>query len=436
MSFSKTYFLATFCLLGSAELALAIDPAPVNLGPVEFIPTLDVDIDNNDNIYLRNDEQVSSAIFKIRPELLFKAQQDLDTYEATIYVGSGTYTGSEKGDDDYLDAGFLLDGHWELNDKNRLTALIHTRKEHDARGDAFTAGRTDTLLTDDQIIKEVDTYNSSDIGIDYELGIGNTNTGFTLGYAMHSRKYSDNASLTGIKVDNSSRNYSSGKIDTSFFYQVQPKTKLFIELTHEDIDYKEDVSNSNLGIKTLDSTETYIYLGTTWEASANTTGTVKIGSYTKDFSDKAISDAHGDLSDPAWEVSIDWTPLENTEFLFSTGSYVAENQGNATVRAIQDFEAVWKQQWLERFYTTATFHLADVEHKGSKFIYEKQREDTDTRLTLAAVYNFRRWVDFKIDYTMNSRSSSLDGSFTDSNSDTYNFEYDQNIISLSANMSL
>ena len=419
--------------MGVSANTLALDPAPVKMGPVDFIPTLAIDIDNNDNIYLQSEGETSSAIYIIRPDLVFKAQNNLDTYKANLYIESGSYADSLEGDDNFLDAGLLLDGHWEFNDKNRLNALIHTEKLHDARGDVFSAGTNTSGIDRATTIKEVDTYSTTDLGLTYELGIGNTNTGFEIGYTMHGKSYNDNTYLDGGNADNSTRDLDSGKIDLRFFYQLMPKTKIFIALSSKDISYSTDINRN--GVKTLDSNETYVYLGTEWDVTANTTGRVKLGTYSKNYDDKAIQGANGDLSQPAWEIALDWRPLELSSFMFNSGSYVAENEGSGTARAIQDFEASWRQDWLENFHTKASFLYEAIEHQGTKVTLGELRKDKDNTLTLAAVYNFRRWMDFSLDYKMKSRSSTIDGSSTGALI-PLNFEYDPNILSLSAKMSL
>ena len=435
-TFNGTMPIAAMIALFSAP-SFSIDPAPVNMGPVDFIPTLDLDIKSDDNIYSSNDNEISSEIFVIRPELLFLAQDNLNTYKASIALESGTYNDGGEGDDDYLDGKLHLDGHWEFNDKNRLDALLHLNRLHDARGDAFTAGGTSNFPPS-AIISEVDVYSSNDLGLKYELGIGNTNTGITAAYMLHDRKYDDNKALDGTKRDNSNRNYESGLLDLSFFYQLLPKTKIFFEVSHEDIDYDNDINASVSGIlvESLDSTETYYYLGAQWELTANTTGTVKIGGYDKNFDDSAIEAADGNFGEAAWALAIDWSPLEHAQFHFDSGSYVDENQGGATARAIQDFSAAWRQAWLEHFSTIAEIKVTKSEHKGSEIILGKLREDTDTQFKIGAIYNFRRWMDFELDYITKSRSSTLNGSFTNSSGFTPNFEYDSNVIQISAQISL
>ncbi len=447
------FMTPTFMLpvIFSSTNVLALDPAPVPMGPIDFIPTLDIDIENNDNIYYRSENETSSAIYIIRPDFLFSAKNNLDTYDARIFFESGTVASSERGDDDYLDAGIHLDGHWEFNDKNRLDALVHFDMEHDPRGDAFSAG-TSTVngevieLPDAFVIKEVDTYQTSDIGLTYELGLGNTNTGFEFGYKLHSRSYDDNETLSGTTVNNETRDYDSGKLDLEFYYQALPKTKLFLEVTSADFSYGTDVCELNntcfnTFVQTLDSTELYVYIGAEWDMTANTQGYAKIGTYSKDFDDDFLVDNDADVSEAAWEIALNWKPLELTEFQFSSASYVDENEGSSIARVVQDYEAAWRQDWIERFYTKLAFQLENIEHKGSAIVYNgNARDDTDTKIKLSAVYNFRRWIDFELDYTMKSRTSNLDGSDitrTINGVDVAdNFEYDQNVITLSAKMSL
>lgn len=424
-------------LVLSPTLALAIEPAPASLGPVDFIPSLKVGVDSDSNIYLTSENEESSLIYTVRPDLLFKAQDQLNVYSARIYANSGTYSDGLEGDDDYVESGLLFDAHLEFNDKNRLDLLAHLANLHEARGSGFSTGQAGS-------IKEVDMHTNTTLGGVYELGIGNTNTGFDIGYTAFDREYDKNPAVdsNGNLVDTTkTRNYDSGKIDLGFFYQVMPNTKLFIDISNEDINYKTDVNrdlnydgddNPNTNpqdiVKTINSTETYIYIGASWSATANTVGTVKLGQYDKDYADKLLTDLSGEA---AWDIQVDWTPLEHSKFSFSTGSYVAENEGSSTARITQDYQASWNQAWLENFSTNVNLLMLEEEHTGTQVTLGTLREDTTSFVTVSGIYSFRRWMDFTLAYKMDNRTSTIDGSGT-----LPNYEYDKNLITLSVNMSL
>jgi len=425
-------------LLTTAALSLysihtfALDPAPVDMGPIDFIPTVNVAIDNNSNIYRESDNEQSSAIYRIEPKLLFRAQDQLNTYDAELFVNSGSYADSkDDGDDNYTDWGLALRIHQELNDKNRLDIFAETNQLHDERGNAFTAGGA-------AVIEEVDVYSSNKFGGKYELGIGNTNTGLGLGYTVYSRTYDDNKTNISVgyvdPTDYDYRNYDAGTLDLEFFYQVMPNTKVFLEYQQESLDYSTDIQDAFIvpgTTETLNSDKSKVFIGAEWEATANTQGIVKLGQYDKDYEDSNLDD----LSETSWEIVVQWQPLEHSGFEFTTGAYDKESVGNSTAQKIQDFSAAWVQQWHEQIKTTVSVLSQDTEHVNSETFYGVLRDDKKTVFEVAAIYNFRRWVDFKLDFQSTSQTSTIDGT-QGTGLNPPSVEYDQNVITLSTTMSL
>ncbi len=55
-----------------------------------------------------------------------------------------------------------------------------------------------------------------------------------------------------------------------------PKTSLLLEARHTELDYKYTASQ-------LDSEELRYYIGATWDATAATSGTIKVGPVEKKF---------------------------------------------------------------------------------------------------------------------------------------------------------
>jgi hypothetical protein len=197
-----------------------------------------------------------------------------------------------------------------------------------------------------------------------------------------------------------------------------PKTTLFFELDAANYDYAED--NPTPAVETLDSSETRYYLGVKWEATAQTTGTAKIGQYSKDFDDDVIDDIDGEF---AWDIKLDWTPTENDKITARTGSYIRETEGSGAAIETQDIYLSWVHFWLERLSTKASYRTADDDH--GQFSPTFRREDTTDTLEISATYNFKRWMDVSLRYNTESRSSNGEA-----------FEYDRDIIALDFDFSL
>lgn len=81
------------------------------------------------------------------------------------------------------------------------------------------------------------------------------------------------------------------------FVRLGSRSLALAEVSQSTVDYRSDLSVD-------DSTERRYYLGYTWDATAATTGIVKIGRMTKDF-DAAGREGYSGAS---WEAALRWTP--------------------------------------------------------------------------------------------------------------------------------
>jgi hypothetical protein len=75
--------------------------------------------------------------------------------------------------------------------------------------------------------------------------------------------------------------------DATAYYNVGPRTSLFTGVLYREFDYLEPSVD-------LDSDETEYYVGASWEATARTVGTVRIGRLKKGFSNPDNGDFDGD----------------------------------------------------------------------------------------------------------------------------------------------
>ena len=120
---NRFYKVSTIAIsLGLSSIsAHAINPAEVKAGPVAFIPTFAFDIENNSNIYRASENsstgEYDATIYRFRPDVTMKAENNDDVYYGTLYIEAGVYSDSLDGDDDYTDIGLLTGADMVLNSK-------------------------------------------------------------------------------------------------------------------------------------------------------------------------------------------------------------------------------------------------------------------------------------------------------------------------------
>lgn len=83
----------------------------------------------------------------------------------------------------------------------------------------------------------------------------------------------------------SNRNRNDKTYGLSVFYKFWPKTDLFVEYNHSDIEF--DTAKIN------DSIENRYYVGADWDITDKTNGAVKVGFIEKDFDSPAVADQDG-----------------------------------------------------------------------------------------------------------------------------------------------
>ena len=98
-----------------------------------------------------------------------------------------------------------------------------------------------------------------------------------LDYSNYDLSYDDEPVQYRDRNDNS--------FGASVFYQFWPKTSLFLEYDHADIKFDSGTINDN--------SENRYFGGVTWEMTAKSKGTLKLGFIEKDFDSPAVADQDG-----------------------------------------------------------------------------------------------------------------------------------------------
>jgi hypothetical protein len=188
---------------------------------------------------------------------------------------------------------------------------------------------------------------------------------------------------------------------------------LLVDARFTEIDYQHDLPVQ----PGLNSTEQRYRIGMTWETTAQTRGTVKVGYFWKDFAD----DAREDFGEPSWDVDIRWSPRTYSHFDFRTARYPSEtNAGGDYVRNTAN-SISWEHNWTNRVTSRLAVRDLNQEYPGSNF----SRSQDLKQYTIFLTYQMRRWLEFKAGAVVNSRTSTID-----------TLVFDGNVYSISARLTL
>lgn len=361
-------------------ITYAIEPAEVEIGEMRLYPTLQASIGHNDNILSSETSTQSSLITRINPQFELEAEKENVLFRVNYGFEKGFYHSSST--DNYLDHNLSATANIIGNRKNRIDLLANYRKGHEARGQELGGALSSTSAPIE--------YDLTNIEGTYTYGgreaKGRINT--TLGF--------EDKTYTNFRTTTRSRDYDKISLGAGFNYKISDKTTALIEIERSDINY----DNTD-----LDSTTQRILSGVTWDATAKTSGTVKLGYQNKDFDNTAYSDT----SAGTWNIELLWNPKTYSTFRLSTSQDFTESTTTDTFVDTKNYILGWEHFWNDKLSSNLSYS-----NTNEKFGNSNRSDDIDV-LTLALTHNTKRWLDMGLIFERSERDSNLAGRSSVSN---------------------
>lgn len=375
----------------------AIEPAAVDVGEMSLVPTMNLQVGYDDNILSANTNEISSMVTVLSPSVQLIAEQGLNAYRMSYTLSKGIFENSSA--DNYLDHDLSFDAHLEFNSRNKVDLRAAYNRGHEARGTGLSAnGGVANAVT------EPLEYDTKSVSFNYQFG-GDEATGRIELYGeLLDREYKN---FRNITTGRDNQEVIAGGI---FYYRIAPKTSLLFEARNKDVDY--DLSSS-----TLDSNTWRYYVGATWESTAKTTGTVKIGHYDKDFDSTTRQDDDG----VSWEAAVTWAPKTYSVFELTTGQEDKESSGTGDFINAKVVRLNWNHGWTDFVNTDLGISHTTETYEGAT----NGREDKIKSYSAGLNYDMRRWLSLGLSYTYNDTSSNVTG-----------VSFDKNVIFLTVDASL
>ncbi|WP_218281525.1 outer membrane beta-barrel protein [Pseudomonas sp. LPB0260] len=366
--------------------AWGLEPQSIKLADgLTFTPTLQVSERYDDNFRAVEDNEESSWITAITPTFVLGAQGRKSAYALTYSASSDIFHSSHA--DDNTDHHLTADAGFEFDVRNRLklSAGYHQVEE---------------TASQDQDI-ENDKFSTSNVGGVYSFGAESARGQIDFGANYEELRYQNGNNLNADKERDTTA------LSSTFYYRVAPKTRALVEARHTDYDY---LTNTR-----LNSNNIALLGGVTWDATAKTTGTIKIGGERKRFDDSSIDDKSGSL----WEIGASWSPRTYSTFDLKTRRALDEGDSGASSIQSQSTTLSWNHQWMERLSSDLSYTYSDQEYQ------DVTRDDKIDTFGLGLTYELRRWLDVGIGYKYAENDSSAVGE-----------SYKRNIYSISVTASL
>lgn len=336
------------------------DPDFFQLGDFFLVPSLSINEQYDDNIFLQDKGAKSSLISVIKPSARLAYDGDISLTTLDIGFEEGFYRSSSA--DNYLDTRVRIGTELFPSERVQIGASFSRFEGHDARG----FGLQDGLSAFD--FSSPHEFNQLIGQLDFEYGTRVEGAArFEMDASLEDKEY-DNHRLVTRFLDRKT-----ARVRTGLAYMLAPATSILFEVGYGDIDY--DVATS-------DSEEYRAMVGLEWEATYQTKGFVKFGMGKKEFSDSARTDT----SEPAWEVGVDWSPLSYSTVTLRTAKGFSEGEGTGSFIDAQTTAIDWRHDWYDHIGTQIV-----IEHKTNEYGDSAREEDVNSFL-ISLDYQYNPWL--------------------------------------------
>ncbi len=381
-----------------AAPVFAITPANLQAGPVFITPTLDTEVGYVDNLFRSDEDKKNTGVSVVTPRVQAWLENGLNTYSLTTALIDYRYFDSSP--DNITDNTVNLDLHHVFDARNLVNVYGEYWDFHEDRGTGLTEG----------IAQEVDGPTKLDrttLGGDYLYGSESSRGRLKLGARTVDHHYRNQEELTRY------HSRDSYEYNGTFLWNVAARTDALFEVRHIDTEYDRtdpsDVDGS------LDSDEFNYLTGVAWEATAQTTGSVKVGMINRDYN----SDARSNDDAFSWEVDLTYLPRTYSRFNLGTRRFFDETNGVGNAVDTQEVSLSWNHDWSTRSKTDVSVVFAAEDYT------ESDRQDDSYAAQALYTYAFRRWADLGVGYRFEEISSDLDF-----------YDYTRNEVFLQAKLSL
>ena len=353
--------------------AWAIEPQSIQVADgLKFTPTVKVAERYDDNIRAVEHNVESSWVTVVTPKFVLSTEGRNSAYALTYSLDNETYASSHS--DDHTDHHVDLDAGFQFDARNKLKLNAGYDKVEDIASDNYTTNSTGQILPQGNN-GEPAKYTTSNAGGVYTYGAETALMQLELAGDYQQVRYQNSNGY------NDDLEYDATPLRATGFYRVAPKTRLLLEGRNTHYDYINDNDQNN--------DTNALLAGVTWDATAKTSGTIKVGGEKVSYDNSNYSDE----TNATWEAGVEWRPRTYSTFNLTTAqSFQPGNNGGATVDS-QTTGVRWNHHWLERLSSDVSYSYTDNQYKNGS-----NQQDFIDIVGVGMTYEMRRWLDIGVGY--------------------------------------
>jgi hypothetical protein len=379
---------------GSAKVILTA-PVPENAAAykmengIYLYPTVFAGFGYNDNVQRTSNNVIGSNFINLAPQLLAEFKHSGDRYTVLTNVNRTIYT--ESSPDNTTNSEFQLAGDNYFSARARAGWSLDMVNGTDERG---TFNRP--------VGAEPDRWHTSNLNARLIYGAPEAMGRVEVDLGNQVKTYDNNRAFTAVS------DFTANSVAGRLFYRLGSRSLALAEVRQAQVDYASALAPDN-------NTERQYLLGVTWDATAATTGIVKVGRTTKDY-DAANRQGYSGAS---WEASVRWLPRTYSLFELQTSRATTESSGVGTYDLNTTTSLSWKHNWTQSLSSEAVISNLNRTYGAST------RSDSANTYSLAVDYSVLRWLKVGVDMAN-----------TDYSSNVPTAEYKRNIMMFTLNATL
>jgi hypothetical protein len=368
------FFCCCLSLTANSAFAVSDDSPVIRLGGVSAYPGIGLTEKHDSNITQATDSgispRISSNVAVLSPALVVETEQAANKYSFTYSADIARYSSSSA--DNYADHHYLGLAEFGLSSSAILKLQPEYLIGHDDRGSTFGAPTGEPNQWHSKLLLGIFEY-----GADEARGHLVVDLGYT------SIKYQNNASITDVY------NRKLTSAGGTLYVRVLPKTSLLLNAKHTGISYDDPVSS-------LSGNEQLLRAGVKWEATAQTSGEIKVGKLQKNFDSSSAAQYSGG----SWQADMNWSPVPYVNVDLSTSKEATETTlAGSSAIMLSNTGANLSYELNDRITLRANGYQLKQDFVGAS------RSDSTNTFGLKAEYKFRKWLIGGAEYSNSAKSS-------------------------------